>query len=358
MIPIFEPYLYKESKKLVNQSLKENNIANGPYIQLFENKFSKSCNRKYGVTCCNGTIALYLAIKALNLPKNSEVILPSMTIISCLTAIIENHLTPIFCDVNPITYNIDFNSLRSKITDKTSAIIIVNTYGLMIDTDELIQFKKDFPDIKIIEDASESHGATHKNIKAGSLGDISVFSFYANKIVTTGEGGIVLTDNNEIYNNLLQLRNLNFIDRKKYIHSDVGFNFRLTNIQCAIGLGQLENIETTIKHRKRVAYSYNKEFKSNPNIQIPFEDNNYNNVYWYYGILIKKNYNKVLKALEENNIEYRHFFHPLHKQPFINSKEIIKNSENTFESGVLLPTFNRLTNTQIKYISNIINSIK
>jgi perosamine synthetase len=183
---------------------------------------------------------------------------------------------------------------------------LINDYNI-----QFIHFKNTFPHIKIIEDASESHGATHKNIKAGSLGDISVFSFYANKIVTMGEGGIILTDDPIIYNNLLQFRNLNFIDRKKYIHSEAGFNFRLTNIQCALGLGQFKNIDKTIKHRKRVAYAYNKEFKLNPTIQIPFEDKDYNNVYWYYGILINKNYNKILKALEQNNVEYRHFFYPL-----------------------------------------------
>ena len=354
MIPIFKPYLYQESKDLAKQAIDNGDIAQGPNIELFEREFSSYCDRKYGVTCSNGTIALYLAIKALNLPENSEVILPSMTIISCLTAIIENNLKPVFCDIDPITYNIDFSSLKSKITPNTSAVIVVNTYGLVVDTDKLIEFKQKYPYIKIIEDASESHGATHKKIKAGSIGDISIFSFYTNKIVTTGEGGIILTDNNEIYNSLLQLRNLNFIDRKKYIHSDAGFNFRLTNIQCAIGLGQLKNINETIQQRKRVAFEYNKYFSNNSNIQIPFEDENYSNVYWYYGIIIKNNYDKVLTALNNHQIDYRHFFYPLHKQPFINSEEVFENSEYSFAFGILLPTFNELSDQEIKLISKII----
>jgi len=354
MIPIFKPYLYQESKDLAKQAIDNGDIAQGPNIELFEREFSSYCDRKYGVTCSNGTIALYLAIKALNLPENSEVILPSMTIISCLTAIIENNLKPVFCDIDPITYNIDFSSLKSKITPNTSAVIVVNTYGLVVDTDKLIEFKQEYPYIKIIEDASESHGATHKKIKAGSIGDISIFSFYTNKIVTTGEGGIILTDDNEIYNSLLQLRNLNFIDRKKYIHSDAGFNFRLTNIQCAIGLGQLKNINKTIQQRKRVAFEYNKYFSNNPNIQIPFEDENYSNVYWYYGIIIKNNYDKVLAALNNHQIDYRHFFYPLHKQPFINSEEVFENSEYSFASGVLLPIFNELSDQEIKLISKTI----
>ena len=183
MIPIFKPHLYQESKDLAKQAIDNEDIAQGPNIELFENRFSSYCNRKYGVTCSNGTVALYLAVKALNLPKGSEVILPSMTILSCLTSIVENDLNAVFCDIDPITYNIDFNSLESKITSKTSAIIIINTYGLVVNTDELKRFKLKYPNIKIIEDASESHGASHKEVKAGSLGDISTFSFYTNKIV-------------------------------------------------------------------------------------------------------------------------------------------------------------------------------
>ena len=354
MIPIFQPHYYKEDQKLAIQTIREGYITNGPHILEFEKQFASLCNRKYAVTCSNGTVALYLAVKALNLPKGSEVILPSMTIISCLTAIVENGLKPVFCDIDSETWNIDFKSIESKITNNTSAVIVVNTYGLVVDTDKVLEFKQKYPSIQIIEDASESHGASHKGIMAGSIGDISTFSFYANKIVSTGEGGMVLTDDESVYEELLQLKNLNFIERKKYIHSAAGFNFRLTNLQCALGLGQLQNIHKTIKHRKRVAHKYNSFFSKNKDIQIPFESNEYNNVYWYYGIVVKKNHNKVLKALEDNNIEYRHFFHPLHKQPFIDSKEILKNSEFSFENGILLPIFNKLTIPQIKFIAEVV----
>jgi perosamine synthetase len=354
MIPIFKPYLYPEAKNLAKQAIEDSDIAQGPNIELFEKEFTSFCDRKYGVTCSNGTVALYLAIKALKLPEKNEVILPSMTILSCLTSITENDLTPIFCDIDPITWNVDFTSIESKITPNTSAIIIVNTYGLMVNADELTDFKNKYPHIKIIEDASESHGASYKDIKAGNLGDISTFSFYTNKIVSMGEGGIVLTDDFEIYESLLQMRNLNFTNRKKYIHSDIGFNFRLTNVQCAVGRGQLVNIKETINHRKRVAYEYNRYFIDNPHIQIPYEGENFNNVYWYYAIIIKKNYSQVLEALTQNEIDYRHFFYPLHKQPFINSKEILKNSEYSFENGILLPIFNELSNDDIEFISKTI----
>ena len=356
MIPIFKPSVSDKSKLYVSQAMEANDIAQGPFINRFETTFSSFCGRKYGVTCSNGTVALYMAIKALELPKGSEVILPSMTIVSCLTAIIENGLKPVFCDIDKSTYNIDFKSAQSKITNNTSALIVVNTYGLMVDVLKLKSFKQQNPSIKIIEDASESHGATYKDTPAGSLGDISTFSFYTNKVVSMGEGGIVLTDDEHIKNTLFNIKNLGFTDRKKYINSHAGFNFRLSNLHCAVGLGELESIKNTIYHRKRVAHRYNDNFINIPEIQIPQEPTNYSNVYWYYALKIKHNQKKVLKTLNENQIDYRHFFYPLHKQPFIESKEILINSENCFDLGVLLPTYNDLSENEIDEISNIIKT--
>lgn len=354
MIPMSVPYLYKEDKQLATKAIKENYLAYGPQIEEFENNFAEYCNRKFGVTCNSGTSALYLAIKALKLPKESEVILPSMAITSLLNAIEKNNLTPIFCDVDSKTWNATYETIKSKITSKTSAIIIVDTYGLTVNTDDIFKLKQEYPDIKIIEDAAEAHGGCHNDIKAGSIGDISTFSFYANKIITTGEGGMVLTDDEEVYKQLLADRNINFVERKRYIHSEAGFNFRMTNLQCCIGLGQLLNINKTIKHRKRIAKRYNKNLKVNKNIQLPFNGKGYDNVYWYYSIVIKNNYDKVIKALQDSNIEYRHFFYPLHKQPFINSNEILPNSEYLANNGLILPTYTGLTNEQIDFISKII----
>jgi perosamine synthetase len=354
MIPISIPHLYREDMKLAIDAIKTGFIAHGPNIELFEREFATSCDRKYSVTCNNGTTALYMAIKALKLPTGSEIIVPSMTIISCLTAIVENGLVPVFCDVDPETWNIDMNKIRQHVTLSTSAIIIVDTYGLVVNVDAINQFKLDFPHIKIVEDASEAHGASYKNYMAGSIGDISTFSFYANKIITTGEGGMVLTNDVQIYNELLSLRNLNFIDRKRYIHNAAGFNFRMTNIQCSIGLGQLRNIDKTIKHRKRIAKQYNKLFAVCSDIQIPYMDKNYDNVYWYYSIIIKKNRDAVIKALEENSIDYRCFFYPLHKQPFIQNTDNFPITEYLSENGLILPTYTKLTNTQIKVIANTI----
>jgi perosamine synthetase len=358
MIPISIPHLYKEDKKYAQQAIKDNFIGQGPNIAKFEVEIAKLANRRFAVTCSNGTTALYMALKSLDLPKGSEVILPSMTIVSCLTAILENGLIPIFCDVDPNTWNVSFDSIRDKITNNTSAIIIVDTYGLIVNPDELSKFREQNPKIFVLEDASEAHGGSYWKHKAGSLGNISTFSFYSNKIVTTGEGGAVMTDDPKLYDKLLAIRNLNFTERKKYIHSESGWNFRLNNLSCSIGLGQIENIDKTIKNRKRIAKRYNDNFKACANIQLPYQANGFDNVYWYYAIVIKNNrYDKLLETLDNNGIDYRHFFHPLHKQPFINSKETLPISEHLYKKGLILPTYTGLKNKDIDFICKIVLNI-
>ena len=355
MIPISIPHLYKEDKEYAIKAIKDNFIGQGPNIALFEEKVAMISDRRYAVTCSNGTTALYMAIKALNLPKGSEVIVPSMTIVSCLTAIIENDLKPVFCDVDPETWNIDFNSVRDKMTDLTTAVMVVDIYGLMVDVEELWQFKQQYPHIKIIEDASEAHGATFWEYKAGSLGDISTFSFYSNKIVATGEGGAVMTDDPEVYERLLAIRNLNFTERKRYIHSEAGWNFRMSNLACSIGLGQTRNIDKTIKDRKRIGSRYNKNFKNCSEIQFQSCKTGYENVYWYYAIVINNDkYDKLLEALTENGIDYRHFFNPLHKQPFINSDESLPVSEHLYKRGLILPTYTGLKNKDIDFVCKVV----
>lgn len=352
MIPISIPHLYKEDKKLAIEAIKKGYISQGKNIKLFEEKMADYCGRKYGVSCSNGTTALYLAIKSLNLPKGSEIIIPSLTIISCLTAVLENGLKPVFCDSDLKTWNLCFSSLKNKITDKTSAIMVVDMYGLMVDSHQLQNFRLEFPEIKIIEDASEAHGSESNNKKAGSLGNISTFSFYSNKIVTTGEGGMILTDDKKIYERLCALRNLNFIDRKKYIHSDTAFNFRLSNIHCSLGLGQIKNIKKTLKARKRIADRYRKNLEGNKNIQLPLDKNN---VYWYFAILIKEKKDLLIKKLIDNNVDYRHLFHPLHKQPFIKEQQSLPNCEFLYEKGIILPTYTKLKNKKIDFICDLIN---
>tara|TARA_Y100000592_G_scaffold14898_1_gene21614 strand:+ start:2754 stop:3836 length:1083 start_codon:yes stop_codon:yes gene_type:complete len=348
--PINIPHLYEEDKKYATEAIKTGWISSaGPMVKKFEDEFSKFCDRKYAVSVSNGSCALLVAVASLKLPKGSEVILPSTTIISCYNSIVQNDLVPVFCDVDLDTWTICPDSIEEKINDKTSAIMVVDLYGNMINVDRIKSIAKD-NNLKVIEDAAEAHGAKYKDIVAGSFGDVSIFSFYSNKIITTGEGGMVVTDDLDIYQNAVNMKNLYFENREKYIHSDIGYNFRMTNVQAGLGLGQLENVNKTIEHRRRIAKRYNERLRNNKYIQLPIEKENFFNVYWYFSILIKENKKLVIDNLTKNKIGYRHFFKPLHTQSFINAMDMIPNSEYLHSVGINLPTYNDLTNDDIDFI--------
>jgi len=347
--PINIPHLFPEDKKYALEAIETGWISSaGPMVEKFETEFSKFCNRKYAVSVSNGSCALLVAVSSLKLPKGSEVILPSTTIISCYNAIVQSGLVPVFCDVDLDTWAISPDSIEDKISNNTSAIMVVDLYGNMVDVDRIKDIADRY-DLKIIEDAAEAHGASYKDTVAGSFGDVSIFSFYSNKIITTGEGGMVVTDDFDIYTNAVNMKNLYFHSRNKYIHSDIGYNFRMTNIQAALGLGQLENVDHTISDRRRVAHHYNSRLE-NIEIQLPVEKEGFFNVYWYYSILIKKDIQLVIDNFKKNGIDYRHFFRPLHKQPFIGSTDTLPNSEYLHLVGINLPTYTGLSNRDIDFI--------
>ena len=347
--PINIPHLFPEDKKYALEAIETGWISSaGPMVEKFETEFSKFCNRKYAVSVSNGSCALLVAVSSLKLPKGSEVILPSTTIISCYNAIVQSGLVPVFCDVDLDTWTISPDSIEDKISNNTSAIMVVDLYGNMVDVDRIKDIADRY-DLKIIEDAAEAHGASYKDVVAGSFGDVSIFSFYSNKIITTGEGGMVVTDDLDIYTEAVNMKNLYFHNRNKYIHTDIGYNFRMTNIQAALGLGQLENVDYTISDRRRVANHYNSRLE-NIQIQLPVEKEGFFNVYWYYSILIKKDIQLVINNLKKNGIDYRHFFRPIHKQSFIRSVDTLPNSEYLHLVGINLPTYTRLSNRDIDFI--------
>lgn len=357
--PINIPHLFPEDKKYALEAIETGWISSaGPMVEKFETEFSKFCNRKYAVSVSNGSCALLVAVSSLKLPKGSEVILPSTTIISCYNAIVQSDLIPVFCDVDLDTWTISPDSIEDKISDNTSAIMVVDLYGNMVDVDRIYDIADRY-DLKIIEDAAEAHGASYRDVVAGSFGDVSIFSFYSNKIITTGEGGMVVTDDLNIYTEAVNMKNLYFDSREKYIHSDIGYNFRMTNIQAALGLGQLENVSNTILDRRRIANRYNNRLGDSKNIQLPVERVDFFNVYWYYSILIKKDINLVIDNFKKNGIDYRHFFRPLHKQPFIVSTDVLPNSEYLHSVGINLPTYTGLSNSDIDFICDkIIQGVK
>jgi perosamine synthetase len=366
-IPVNEPLLNGNEKKYLNECIDTGWISSeGPFVKEFEEKFSKRAGRKFGIAVCNGTAALEAAVIALGIKSGDEVIMPSFTIISCASAIIRAGGIPVLIDSEPDTWNMNVSQLRNRITSKTKAVMIVHIYGLPVDIDPVLEIAKEF-NLKIIEDAAEVIGQTYKGKPCGSFGDVSTFSFYPNKHITTGEGGMILTDDFEIAERCRSLRNLCFKPEKRFEHDELGFNFRMTNIQAALGLAQFERLDEFIDKKRQIGKLYNELLKENPYIELPLEKTGYaENIYWVYGLILKeisgKNAESVMKVLTEKGIGSRPFFYPMHLQPVFKKSGLFKNesypvSEKLSEYGFYIPSGLALTEEQIHKTADILNTM-
>lgn len=364
MIPVNEPLLDGNEKKYLMECIDTGWISSeGPFVKEFEEKFSAKMGRKYGIAVCNGSAALVVAVAALGLKKGDEVIMPTFTIISCANAVIMAGATPVLVDSDPYTWNMDVNQIESKITPKTRAIMVVHIYGLPVDMDPVIKLAKKHG-LKIIEDAAEAHGQTYNGKPCGSFGDISAFSFYANKHVTTGEGGMVVTDNEELAERCRSLRNLCFQANKRYIHEEIGWNFRITNLQAAIGLAQLERLDEFAKNKRKMGKYYTEKLKDVECIQLPLERTLYaDNIYWVYGIVLNDeigiNSEEIMARLKENKVGTRSFFYPMHKQPVFHKMGLFENesypvAERIARKGFYIPSGLALTKEQMDEVVKII----
>ncbi|MFA5887109.1 MAG: DegT/DnrJ/EryC1/StrS family aminotransferase [Candidatus Nanoarchaeia archaeon] len=364
MIPVFEPEIGEKEAEYVKDCLKDKWISyNGKYNARFEESFAEYCGVKYGVATTNGTTALHLALLALNIKKGDEVIVSDFTMASCLFAIQYVGAEPVFIDSCRETWNIDPKRIEGKITNRTKAIMVVHIYGHPCEMDSIMGIAKKH-NLKVIEDCAEAHGAEYKGKKVGSFGNIGCFSFYANKIITTGEGGMIVTNDKALAERARWLHNLAFDKERRHIHAEIGYNFRLTNIQAAIGLAQLERIEETIAKKRQIAKTYNKYLSKVKGIITPPELSDVRNVYWMYGILIEDDFgitrDELKKELYEKGVDTRFFFWPLHKQPYLpkdkyNSKDYPVSIELSIK-GLYLPSSVNLTEKEIEGIcSKIIN---
>ena len=366
-IPVNIPRLYSEEKKNIIQCIKTNWISSeGKFVKDFEESFSKFNNRKFGIAVSSGTAALEVAVKSLNLRKNSEVIIPSFSIISTALCVIKLGLKPVLVDCDINTWNANPDEILKKISKKTSAIIITHIYGLPVNLAKIIKIAKK-KNIKIIEDAAEQIGQKYKNKICGSFGDLSTFSFYANKHITTGEGGMIVTNDKGLYEKCKSLRNLSFSKSyfERYNHNDIGWNYRMTNLQAAIGCGQLKNIKKIIKRKREIGNLYFEKLKNNKNLLLQENKNSYSkNIYWVFGILIRNNKkykrNKMMKKLLKYGIDTRPFFLSMNKQKIFKKMKLfkrdkMKNSEYLSNNGFYVPSGLALKNNEIIYICNLIN---
>ena len=366
-VPVNAPYLYGNEKKYLQKCIRDGFVSSsGPFVEKFEKKFAKRLKRKFAISVSNGTAALQLAFESLNIKKKDQVILPSFTIISCILPVIRSGAVPILVDSNPDTWNMDVEKIEDIITSKTKAIIAPHIYGLPIDMGPLLKIAKKYK-LKVIEDAAEVLGLKYKNKECGSFGDISTFSFYANKHITTGEGGMIVTDNKQISEKCKSLRNICFNSKRRFLHYDLGWNYRFTNLQSAIGLAQLEKLNRFIIKKRNIGKIYNKELSKIKIFNTPLDKKEYaKNIYWVDGLVLKKNspigLNTLMKKLEQYGIETRNFFWPLHQQPILKKMGFFKNTklpvaEHLGKNGLYLPTGLSITSLQQKYVINKIKKI-
>lgn len=363
MIPVCTPFIGEKEREYVLDCIDTNWISSqGKYVEKFEEGFSSYCGCEYGVSTTNGTTALHLALASLGIKNGDEVIVPTFTIASCIFSILYTGAKPVLVDSDPETWTIDVNQIEDKITKNTKAIMPVHIYGHPCDMDPIMDLAED-NDLYIVEDAAEAHGAEYKGKKCGGIGDIGCFSFYANKIITTGEGGMVVTNDEKIAEKARSLKDLAFSKERRFLHDNIGFNYRMTNIQAAIGLAQLEKIDELVEMRRNNAKIYNKYLKKVKGLKLPIEKSWAKNVYWMYSILVENDYyvtrDKLIMNLGEKRIQTRTFFIPMHKQPIFHNKifsrkEYFPISENISEKGMYLPSSSNQKLDEIKLICKII----
>lgn len=375
MIPVNEPLLGQRESDYLMECLRTGWISSaGRFIDEFEQRWAAYCGRKHGVAVSNGTAALQVAVDALELEPGDEIILPTFTIVSCAVALINSNCVPVLVDSDPDTWCMDVAQIESKITPRTRAIMPVHIYGHPVDMDPLLCLAEKHG-LAIIEDAAEVHGAEYlgnRNTpdaswrRCGSFGNLSCFSFYANKLITTGEGGMVLTDSDALAEKARSLRNLAFQSRRRFYHEELGFNFRLTNMQAALGLAQLERIEQIIEKKRWMGSEYTRQLEDVGKLQLPVEKPWARNVYWMYGVVLKDsaamNADEFASKLREKGVETRPFFLGMHEQPVFHKRGLFRDerypvAERIARHGLYLPSGLALTPEQLLKVCDTVKQV-
>lgn len=364
-ISIANPIFRGNEKKYLNECIDTGWVSsNGRFVKEFQNKFAEFCGSKYALACSNGTVTLHLALIALGIKPGDEVIMPTLTYIATANAVRMVGATPVFVDSDPETWNVDPARIEEAITPRTKAIIPVHIYGLSCDMTAIMDISKRY-NIPVIEDAAEAHGAKWNGHTVGSMGAIGSFSFFGNKIITCGEGGMIVTDDEDLFNTI-KLYHSQGVDpkAKKYWHLVSGYNYRMTNMQAAVGLGQMEDIEWHMSQRRRVAATYSKmiQEKLEGYVTVQRVDNPENHVYWMNCIAltdkVKKDRDQIMAEMEQKNIEMRPLFYPMHIMPPFEDKSLsFPIAEKLSNSGITLPSHAGMDEEKIDYVTNCLREI-
>lgn len=366
MIPVNEPLLGERELELVTDCVRSGWISSaGRYLDEFEQGWANYCGRRHGIAVSNGTTALVAAVAALDLKPGDEVIMPSFTIISCALAVVYAGGTPVLVDSDPDTWCPDAEAMVERIGLRTRAIMPVHIYGHPVDMDPVLA-AAERDGLRIIEDAAEVHGAEYYSARSGawrrcgSLGDLSTFSFYANKLLTTGEGGMVVTDDDELAEFVRRYRNLCFVPPRRFVHHELGNNYRMTNLQAALGVAQLERMDEIVARKRWMGQAYGERLRDIEAIQLPVEREWARQVYWMYGLVLRDDVPfdafELADRLAAAGVQTRPFFVGMHEQPALHARGLFAGesypvAERLARRGLYLPSGLTLTEEQVDGVS-------
>jgi perosamine synthetase len=366
MIPVNSPLLDGNEAKYLQECINSGWISSeGPFVDRFEQEFSTVVGRRYGVACSNGSAALDLAVTAAGIGPGDEVILPTFTIISPAASIVRAGATPVLVDSDPVTWNMDVTQVEAKITPRTKAILVVHIYGLPVDMAPLMSIAERHG-LLVIEDAAEMHGQTCYGEPCGSFGLISTFSFYPNKHITTGEGGMVVTNDRQIAERCRSLRNLCFLPGRRFVHEELGWNFRMTNLQAALGIAQLETLAPHITRKREIGRKYLAELSDLSGFQLPCEKTDFSeSIYWVFGLVANSTVGTaadIMKQFAARDIGTRPFFWPMHLQPVFQRMGLFQDetypvAERLGTHGFYLPSGLGLLDEQITEVSGALREV-
>ena len=367
MIPVNEPLLDGNEKKYLNECIDTGWISSeGPFIRRFEEEFAATIGRRHAIAVTNGSMALDAAVVALELSPGDEVLLPSFTIISCAAAIVRAGAVPVVIDADPLTWNVDVTQIEAHITPRTKAIMVVHIYGLPSDMGPILALAEKHG-LRVIEDAAEMHGQTYRGRPCGSFGDLSTFSFYPNKHITTGEGGMIVTDSDALAEKCRGLRNLCFIPERRFVHEELGWNMRMTNLQAALGVAQLERLSTFVERKHAMGALYTELLAGTPGLQLPLPQTDYaQNIYWVYGIVLDDaldfDAKEAMRRLTAAGVGTRPFFWPMNEQPVLRRMGYFADAncpvaERIARRGFYIPSGMALTEAQIRTVAQTVREV-
>ncbi|MBI2009552.1 MAG: DegT/DnrJ/EryC1/StrS aminotransferase family protein [Candidatus Chisholmbacteria bacterium] len=342
-IPVSQPLLNPQSKRYLADCIDTGWVSSqGPYVAKFETAFAKLIGTKYAVSCTSGTAALHLALAALGIGPGDEVILPAFTMIAPAFAILYTGATPVLADVDPTTFTLNPDLVAQKITPRTRALIAVHLYGHPAEMSPLQDLARRHH-LSLIEDAAEGLGSTYQGKKVGSLGDLACFSFYANKLITTGEGGMVVTNNATIAKKLRSLKDMAHSPKRRFLHLSLGFNYRFTNLQAALGLAQLAFLPRIVRAKRQLAARYTRELRHHQDLILPQEQSWAKSSFWMYALRVTRQRQKLMSFLKNHGIDTRSFFIPLHRQPVFKKLHLFTHerypvAEIISQEGLYLPS--------------------